>query len=221
MSVQFRVLALVFLSSCFFSQVQAATDSKLVEEVAKKLMGTIFVLPHTESTDGKLKACGLEFSVLSRDYITREGAPVKLSGSYYLRQYGNDGFGYALKLGILDGFGSESEPVAPANAFVRAPRGKASVSKQIRTESSTPGFALYIGGIDASVVSLLEGIYEQKKLVLGFNRKPGEIDVLVTIDLRVSDTQIVGGDVKRSYSDDAVNEFGFCVGELLKSKGVK
>ncbi|AYM95509.1 hypothetical protein EAG14_04615 [Acidovorax sp. 1608163] len=117
--------------------------------------------------------------------------------------------------------GAESRPTAPANAFVRSSKGRAPSAKPVRLDSDTPGYALFLGLVDVDTTPTVEAILDQKKIVLGYNRKPGQTDVLTTVDLRVAETKMVEGEVKRTYSDDTVAEFNQCLGALierLKSK---
>lgn len=216
MNLQSACISFILCLSCAGTAAAASGEQQIVDEAVQKLAGTIYVTPHTESVDGQLTGCGLEYAVLLRDFITQQGAPVKLVGSYYLRELSKNGLGYALKLGLIDGAANNTRATAPANAFVGAPRGRAPAQKSIRVDSDTPGYALYIGSFDLDVIPTLEAIYEQKGFILGFNRKPGQSDVLTPVDLRVVATNMVNGEVKRTFSDDAVNDFRYCVDELVK-----
>ncbi|MES2187907.1 MAG: hypothetical protein V4505_25375 [Pseudomonadota bacterium] len=193
----------------------AAQTPADVATVAAMLEGTIFVVPRTDSVDGALRGCGLEFATLVRDFATRQGAPVKTSGSFYIREL-NGGLGYMLKLGMFDDFGPDPVPVAPANAFVRAPLGLAP-KKAIRVDSDSPGYALYIGAFDQQLMAAYQSIIENKQMVVGFNRKAGQSDVLMKIDLTVVDTKMVNGEVQRQRSADAVDEFRDCALALIDS----
>jgi len=184
--------------------------------VAQQIEGTVSVIPRRSSTDGVLEACGLEFSEIKRDFSTKRGAPVTMVGSFYLRLNKQAGLAYNLKLGLFDGLGNTTRPVAPSNAFISAPSGRAP-KKAIRRDSDTAGYALYVGALDDDVVAAYAGILEKKKLVVGFNRAIGQQDVSASIDLTVTDANIVGGEMVRTRSDDSVRDFSSCVGDLLKS----
>lgn len=198
----------------------AAMPVEVIAEMAQKLEGTIYVIPHRESADGDLTACGLEFSAMKRDFSTMKGAPVKIVGSFYIRPNGKVGVAYVLKLGVFDGFGYEVG-FAPSNAFVRAPNG-ITPKKAIRTEAETKGFALFVGAFDKSAFAAFTGIAEKSQLIVGFNRKPGQQDVTFKLDLTVTDSQMSpGGKVVRTKSDQPVREFLDCSADLLKSANVK
>jgi hypothetical protein len=182
-------------------------------QAAQKLEGTIYVIPHRESADGVLTGCGLEFSAMKRDFSTKQGAPVKIVGSFYLRPNPNTGLGYMLKLGVFDGFSYE-KGFAPNNAFISAPNGKTPV-KAIRAQAENPGFALFIGALDKDVIAAYAAIVEKSQLAVGFNRKPGQQDVTFILDLAVIDTQMRNEEVVRKRSSEPVDSFVACSSELL------
>ena len=66
----------------------------------------------------------------------------------------------------------------------------------------------------------LSSIVEDRRLVVGFNRKPGQQDVATVLDLAVSDVSRTGGEVLRKRDDTAVPEFAACMG-LLTDKALK
>lgn len=180
------------------------------------LSGTVYTIPHRESADGRLRACGLEFAAIGQDFSTKRGAIVKVIGSYYVRKIGSDSFGWALKLGIFDGFGW-SNPVPPNHAFVRAKSASAPELERTRkTAAETPGYALIVGTIDESAVSTLKAIPDQRHIVLGFNRAPGQQDVVIPVDLTVQNTQMEGDKPVRQRSHEMVNDFTACVSALLQ-----
>jgi hypothetical protein len=189
-------------------------------QLAQRLEGTIYVIPHRESADGTLTACGLEFAAMTRDFSTMKGAPVKLSGSFYLRSHPTIGIAYMLKAGFFDGF-DFTNGFAPANAFISKPNGKAP-KKAIRQEAENKGFALFVGALDDEVIAAYAGIAEKQQLVVGFNRKSGQQDVTFNLDLTVIDTSIgVDGQVVRKRSNVPVDEFMACSSDLMKTASVK
>jgi hypothetical protein len=157
-----------------------------IETLTQKMVGTYFTVAHKESVDGKLSACGLEFAALTRDFSTKKGAPVKLSGSFYLRPLPQKGIAYMLKLGGIDVQQLEAA-FAPANIFVRSAIGSAP-KNALPLKSDNPKYALITGEVDEDVVSIYASIAEKKEFVVGFNRQKGQQDVVATIDLTVIDT---------------------------------
>lgn len=184
-------------------------------EVLQMLAGTIYVTPHRGSADGVLDSCGLEFSALGADHSTKRGAPVKVVGSYYLRKHPTVGLAYALKLGIYDGLNwTTASP--PNNAFVRAPRGP-SPGPSSRSIAETPGYALFVGVLDASFPTTYASIVDNGELVVGFNRAPKQQDVTIALDLQVRDTKVEDGRVVRDRTRKMIDEFISCTSELIKT----
>lgn len=204
--------------SLFFKTGFAQKPEDSLAEVAAKLEGTIFVVPHRESVEGIVTACGLEFSALKRDFSTKRGAPVKIAGSFYIRSANKGGVFYALKIGITDDLAGNETSSAPANAFISAPRGKAP-TKAKRTSAESSAYALFVGTVDGDVVDAYQAIAEQKQLVVGFNRVPGQMDVTTTLDLTVVDTKMQGSKVLRENSRKMVDDFIDCTNGLLKTVG--
>jgi len=205
-------LLVLFAAMSVNAGAQSATE---IAQLAKRLEGTLFVVPHRDSADGQLESCGLEFSALMSPDQAMKAAPVKISGSFYLRLLPQGGLAYMLKLGVFDGFVS-TVAVAPANAFIRATNSNAP-KKGVREKSASDGYALFIGAVDSEVVAAYSEIAEKKQLVVGFNREPGQRDTLFTIDLTVVDTSMgKDGQVLRKRSDEPVNQFLACSGDLAK-----
>jgi hypothetical protein len=209
-------LILLGFMALFLSIKATAQNTSAEDKVAQQLEGTIRTTSHRSSADGVLEACGLEFSEVKRDFSTKRGAPVTMVGSFYLRQFQGSKLVYNLKLGLFDGLGNTLQPVAPANAFISPPHGKAP-KKPIRADSDTPGFALYVGAFDDDVLAAFKAVIEKKKLVVGFNRISGQQDVAATIDLTVVETNIVNEKIIRTRSNQPVLDFSSCVNDLLKA----
>ncbi len=175
-------------------------------------VGTIYIQSHKETADGKLRACGLEFAVISRDFATKGGDTFTAVGSYYVRA-GDSFVGWTLKLGIRDGV--KQVQSAPAGAFLRAKDGLPP-PKSVRTDSDTPGFALFVGAVEDTQVQLLEDILTKNRAVLGFSRQKGQQDVNVDIDFTVRDSKIASGRIVRDHSPEMVNSFSQCTTQLTK-----
>ncbi|WP_395350061.1 hypothetical protein [Variovorax sp. UC122_21] len=192
-----------------------AQPSTAEADLLRLMEGTLYTVSHRETADGRLSACGLEFNVIARDHATRAGAAVQGIGSFYLRRMGAN-FAYALKLGVRDGINPEARPFAPSNAFVRPPRGNAPTTRAIRTESDTPGYALYLGALDDDIARVYQSITEQRRFIVGFNRRAGQQDVNLDIDLSVKAARMEGNRLVRDRTSEMVDEFNACVGDLLK-----
>lgn len=79
------------------------------------------------------------------------------------------------------------------------------------------GFRLYAYSLfDPTVLNLYTEIMDSGKVTVGFNRKKGGMDVLVPIDLSVSDVEYLDGDkVVRKRSNDAMSNYAICSTTLL------
>jgi hypothetical protein len=125
-----------------------------------------------------------------------------------------------LKVGIFDGLGY-TNGFAPANAFIRGPNSRAP-KKAIRHEAENKGFALFVGALDDEVIAAYAGIAEKKQLFVGFNRKPGQQDVIFNLDLTVIDTEMGSdGQPIRKRTNAAVDEFLACSDDLMKTPSAK
>lgn len=215
------MLCRVFVGAAFLAAstlASAQSNAEELDRMYRSLEGTLYTTPHRSSADGVLEGCGLEFSALTRDFSTRGGAYVRLVGSLYLRSHPKVGLAYMLKMGVFDDLAS-NKGEAPANAFFSSPRSDAP-AKAIRSGSDNPSYALFVGAADKPVMDALSSIVEDRKLVVGFNRKPGQQDVTTVLDLTVSDITRVGVEVVRKREDTAVPAFAECV-SLLTDKALK
>lgn len=204
----------VFLLMATFCLNASAQPEAEIDALTQKMAGTYFTAAHTESVDGKLTGCGLEFAALTRDFSTKKGAPVKLSGSFYLRPLPQKGLAYMVKLGGID-FQPVEAAFAPANIFVRSATGNAP-KNALPLKSDNPNYALIVGAFDDDVTSILTSIVEKKEFVVGFNRKKGQLDVVATIDLTVTDTKFIDGEALRVRSGKPLDEFMACNSRLIQ-----
>jgi hypothetical protein len=179
--------------------------------------GTLYVKHHRETVEGKLTACGLEFAAIALDHSTRQGAPVKLAGRYELRAWPQGGPGYSLKLGLYDGL-TWDHPVAPHNAFVRAPRGPAP-RQPLRLDAANPGYALFFDAVDDTFSSTFRSIAEDRTFVVAFNRAVGEQDVTALIDVQVAGTRTQDGKTVQELTTETGDDFRACANELFKAFG--
>lgn len=177
--------------------------------------GTLYVRHHRETIEGRLSACGLEFAAVAIDHSTRRGMPVKLAGRYELRAWPQGGPGWSLKLGLYDGPAWE-HPVAPYNAFVRAPRGSAP-RRPLRLDAANPGHALFFDALDDSFAATFRSIVEDRRFAVAFNRAAGEQDVTALIDVQVAATRTQDGRTVQELTTETGDDFHACANELFKA----
>ncbi len=205
----FRV-CLLLATFCLSASAQSINESY---RLASKIQGTLNVLPHKESVDGEISACGLSFNAITLDFATLRGQPVRLTGSYYLRRLTDKKIHYLLKLGVYDEpFGEVAFP--PANAFVRSVRG-AAPKNLFRIQGENPEFALFGGEIGKESATVFKSIAEKNQFVVGFNRAKGRMDTVTTIDLTVVETKLEKDEVVRIRSNEQINDFISCTKELM------
>lgn len=194
--------------------VALAQPTAAERELLTLVEGTTFVISHRNTKDGEPSSCGLEFSVVTRDNSTKQGAPVILSGSYFIHLINGPGLGYMLKLGVRDGFDARTKPTRPHLATIRSPSGKA-VRHAFGGAAEDPGYALYGGPLADGALQVYEAIVAEKSFVVGFNRSPGQQDVNVKVDLTVKDSRAEGEKMVRDRSPEMVDEFVSCSGSLI------
>lgn len=207
------LLALVgaFLIVC--AEYAVAQSSSSDAKMDALLEGTIYTVPHRDTVEGKLTACGVEFAALKRDFKDRKGELVRIVGSFYIRPDGKGTLYYLLKLGVTD-MTANFQTFAPYNAFVSTPNDKVSI-KPIRTPAETTGYALFGGPLDSVITAVLIGIQEKKQLNVGFNRVQGQTDFLTKVDLTVIDTQLKNDVPVRERSNETVATFNRCMADLI------
>ncbi len=201
---------LLVATFCLNAAAQTKNDSN---KLALKMQGTLSVFPHKESVDGELSGCALAFDAIKADFETKQGQPIRLTGSYYLRLEENKKILYSLKLGVHDKpFVENAFP--PANAFVRPIRGIAP-KNLFRILGDNSEYAIFGGEFGNESKSILKSIVEKNQFEVGFNRAKGQLDTVTTIDLTVVETKIEKDEVIRVRSREQVDEFISCTKELM------
>lgn len=209
--VAFLVVALPVAS---FSQIDPLTAA-VRKDAAKTLEGTIYAKAQQESADGKIVLCGIEFSAVTFDTTTNDRQPVTLNGTFSIGKNGGRP-AYLLKLGVKDGFEPVSKLVAPFNAFVAAPDGPLPVRAK-SLGSFSPGYGSFAGPFSKEVLAAYEAIMNNKKLLIGFNRQPNDLDVTTVLDFSVVRTDFQNEKAVRTRSNDAVSAFSQCTAALVKA----
>ncbi len=208
-------LLLASLSVCAAASTRASPGPGPEAATAAVAAGTLYVKHHRETIDGRLSACGLEFAAVAIDHSTRQGLPVKLAGRYELRAWPQGGPGYSLKLGLYDGL-TWDHPVAPHNAFVRAPRGPAP-RRPLRLDAANPGHALFFDALDDTFAATFRSIVEDRSFAVAFNRAAGEQDVTALIDVQVAATRTQDGRTLRELTTETGDDFRACANELFQA----
>ena len=178
------------------------------------LEGTLFAGSSKTLSGGALASCELSFLALVRDVPGSDDALVKIGGTFVLRRATDGMVFYALKLGLVDEVSGREVPLAPTEALVLAPDGRAP-SPPIRKESG-PGFALYLGDFDDDMAAAYGDIVGKYRLTLRFNRRAGAEPLFAVIDLMVTGARISGDGMVRTRSHAAVDGFSACTQQLFQ-----
>jgi hypothetical protein len=196
-----RIIATLFLFS-FATLANALDDDSII--------GTYSVKFQPTQVDGELHACTLLFRAVQ--YL--DGSPVMILGNIGNRQVGAN-LHLTLKVGVKNLVGN-GPIVRPNFAYLQTKSYSTAKVKQ-KAMNGDEGFRLYAYSLfDPTVLDLYKEIMDSSKVTVGFNRKKGGMDVLVPIDLSVSDVEYLDGDkVVRKRSNEAVSNFVTCSATLL------
>lgn len=217
MSQLFKKLAILFSLSIVISA-SASTRDEMVGQLADKMLGTVGAGSQRSSNDGDLKACGMDFVALGRDFSTKKGALFKAVGSYYFRNT-NGGPQFWLKLGVF-----EVDPRKPSdikishlgNAHVAAEK-QAAIKPKLKIDSDTPGFYIYVfEGSEAATKTWFEFL-KTGKLIIGFNRLKNQQDVIFKFDGTVASAKFIGNEFIRQHSREQLDEVEVCTDLLLQT----
>lgn len=206
-------VTLIFMSASQAIDVKPIPASKETFEVARMLQGTAFVIPMNQSRQGIVDTCGFEFKALEFDNAYKVGNPFVLSGSFGIRKFGKEQISINYKVGTFNNLGGELLPDQPHSAWMKF--GKLLIRPTKRVDAETKGYALYVANLPEDIGTLIEVVGDQQEVLVGFNRRPNGLDVIVPLDMSVRDTKLKDGKVVRVR--DASLGVGFlqCLTELL------
>jgi hypothetical protein len=178
--------------------------------------GTTHATAAPQFSDGKLHACIVDFGVLVQDHIYRQGAFVRVGGSFGMMS-ANNNVAVTLKVIVhdIDDATMQLSPSPPVAAYIVSGTTTTKPFFVAKYPSDTPGALFSIFQLDGAAPILLEGIAKEK-MIIAFNRREGGADMQVAIDLTVQDT---ADDGRKTISTKASQEFLSCSTALLKSMG--
>jgi hypothetical protein len=142
-----------------------------------------------------------------------DGKPVVIVGNIGINQFGANVI-LTLKVGVKNLVGNGTI-IRPNFAYLQTKSYSTAKVKQ-SARNGNGGFRLYVYSLfDPTVINLYGEIIDSGKVTVAFNRKKGGMDVLVPIDLSVSDAESPDGDkVVRKRSNEAVSNFVTCSATL-------
>lgn len=202
-----RRLVVGVLLACTALNAIAADDS---------IFGTHSVKFQPIQVGGALQGCELVFLAVTADRVYLDGNHVAVNGSIVLR--GTDtGLVLGLKIGLKDmTLGSPFE--RPAFAYLQTASISTAKAKQ-QSSDGEEGYKLFVySGTDTAILKMLEELMSTSKVTIGYNRKHGGMDVLVPLDLMVTDSEYTATQkVLRKHSPDAALGFADCNVKVIDS----
>jgi hypothetical protein len=200
-----RIIATLFLFS--FANIANALDDD-------SIIGTHSVKFQPIQVGGELQGCTLVYMAVQYDDAYPDGKPVVIVGNIGTGQFGANVI-LTLKVGVKNLVGN-GPIVRPNFAYLQTKSYSTAKVKQ-KAMNGDEGFRLYAYSLfDPTVLNLYAEIMDSGKVTVGFNRKKDGMDVLVPIDLSVSDAESPDGDkVVRKRSNEAVSNFAICSTTLL------
>jgi hypothetical protein len=192
------------LIACTFEFAYAQDDS---------IYGTVKVTFEPVQTLGETWGCAFVYAAVYPDRVYLKGTPIAIDGNISIFQFGAK-LGLQLKIGVkkLAGIGS----IKPPNfAYLKSDNySTAKARQEIRDGDAGHrlfDYALY----DPSVIGVYNEMLESGKVTVAFNRKKDGMDVLVPVDLRVADSEVLKGKkVHREISEKSLLTFAECAAKL-------
>jgi hypothetical protein len=180
------------------------------------LIGTMRVVFRPLSSAGAVYGCELSFETSALDYASRQGNPVLGAGGIVFYGQNFKESGVSIKLGVADILDKNHQVEAPYFAYFKTSHGTTADSKYVSHDAEMKGYRLFVPESNAKTMSVIEDIISGENPTVGFNRVKGGMDVLLPLDLTVSDTVSAdNGSLKRVHSQEALNGFRNCMAEVI------
>ncbi|MGC2049455.1 MAG: hypothetical protein WA635_12700 [Gallionella sp.] len=190
-----------------------ASTSGLAYAQDDSIYGTVKVTFQPVQTLGETWGCTFVYSAVYPDSVYLKGTPVAIDGNISLLQFGEK-LGLQLKIGVkkLAGVGS----IKPPNfAYLKTDNYSTAKAKQV-IQDGDAGHRLFDYSLyESSVIGVYNEMLESGKVTIAFNRKQDGMDVLVPVDLRVKDSEVLKKKkVNRDISDKSLHDFAECAAKL-------
>jgi hypothetical protein len=204
----------VFVGEVAAQQVDPAAIAKVNREILTRLQGTKSVEAKPQFVDGRLWACVVEFSVIERDWVYKQGAHIRVGGSFGVANQGK--IGVMLKV-ILHDIDVRTLPVTfvpspPASAYFTSGNSTTKDDVVSAYPSDIPGAIFVVLQPENALKLILDG-FTQGKVGIAFARKKGSSDIQMAIDTTVVETKDDGSRVRSKQPQLA---FLDCVDKLIK-----
>ena len=177
------------------------------------IYGTVKVSFLSVQSLGQTWGCTFVYSAIHPDDVYLKGTPVAIDGSISLFQFGEK-LGLQLKVGVkkLAGAGS----IKPPNfAFLKSDNYTTEKARQVIRDGEG-GYRLFDYSLyEPQVVGVYNEMIETGKVTVAFNRVKDGKDVLVPVDLRVADSEVLKKKkVIRDLSDKSLHDFVACAAKI-------
>lgn len=197
------------------------SSAELQEDILIQLLGTLSAESTPMFRNGKLWGCTVEFNVLAKDWIYKQGAIIAVSGSFGITALAekNKNLAVLLKV-ILSDLNPETltfVPSAPPVSAYFISKNTTTVNYVIHKEKSdTPGGILVAFKPVPTFEVLLNGL-SASNVRIAFARTEGGTDVPLNIDTSTNPQAIMTPDGKREHSPRNEIEFMECTEKLFES----
>jgi hypothetical protein len=212
--IVYRILA-ALIPAVFVGEVAAQQlDPAAIAKVLTSLQGTNFVETKPQFADGRLWACVMEFSAIERDWLYKQGAHIRVGGSFGVANQGE--IGVVLKIILYDidvrTAPATFVPSPPASAYFTSGNSTTKDDVVSAYPSDIPGAIFVVLRPENMFRLMLDGV-TRGKVGIAFARKKGNSDIQVAIDTTVVETK---GDGSRVRSEQPQLDFLDCVKKLIK-----
>ena len=189
---------------------QPGVEQRLIDALTAAL-GTISTNAAPTYTGGQLDGCGIEFSVLARDWIYKQGGFIRVGGQVGLLQTKKGPVGIMkIVFHDVDPKTMVFSPAPPGSAHLIARDFSTNSSSLIdRTPSDTPGAIFLIFKPFPTLDIIAQGL-ANNRITMGVSRKSGAGSIQVVIDTSVEDAQ------QNLRSQRTQTDFGNCLKQLIK-----
>lgn len=180
------------------------------------IFGTHIVLFQPGRSSGTLHSCNLAYRAIHTDYAYRNGDAILIDGNFGTFE-ANGNLILTLKIGIKELNSPSGAPyTSPYFAYLFTQNATTAKSLHSSTDNDR-GFRLFTFRFDDSSVKVLSEMFDTGSVTIGFNLAENGLDVLIPIDLQVSDTEVLtSGKVVRKQSNTAITQFLECYKEILE-----
>jgi hypothetical protein len=206
--------------ACLIAAAIVASTATLIQALdLLPLVGTVEVEFRPMQSAGIRDGCTLVYRVVGQDYTYGKGDLISLAGNIgYQTNKQRNNLVLSLKIGTMPSLDRAAKPEAPFFAYLESPHGTTTKSQLTQFDSpDVPGFRVFVYQLDEEVLKVLKDIIDGVSVTIGFNHRKGGLDVLVPLDLHVvASTGAVDGSIKRRRSDEMLDQFTVCNGELTE-----